>query len=439
VSHLRRTLGLSDLILFNLAAVIGIRWLAAAAHTGPGALSLWVLAAALFFVPSALAVAALSTRFPEEGGIYVWTKYSFGEWHGFLCGWCYWLSNLFYFPNLLLAGVGMVGQALGFGENQRGIVTASLAILWLVLIANLVGLKVGKWVNNIGGMATYAAGALIVAAGLAVWLRQGSASPFVPLLPRWDWEKVNFWSQIAFAFGGLELGAILGGEIRNPQRTVARAAWISGLAIAAFYIAGTAAMLVLLRPERISVLTGLIQASESAAARLGYASLGWLLTLLVLAGVAGQLGAWISGSARIPFVIGLDRHLPHTFAQLHPRWGTPHWSLLYQGAACTVFLVALQLGENLRTGYQLLVDMTVITYFIPFAYLFAASWKFGRRLSAACGLGVTLMAIAVSLVPPGGAASAWLVELKLCGGCALLIGSARLCFRRGKPAAVRSL
>src|SRR5262245_31314073 len=103
--HLRREMGLRDLVLFNIAAVIGIRWLGAAAQTGYGSITLWVLAAVLFFVPSAIAVSVLSARFPEEGGIYVWTKSEFGEWHGFLCGWCYWLSNLFYFPNLLLAGV----------------------------------------------------------------------------------------------------------------------------------------------------------------------------------------------------------------------------------------------------------------------------------------------------------------------------------------------
>src|ERR1700690_3620147 len=113
---LARELGLRDLVLFNIAAVIGIRWLAAAAHTGPVSITLWLLAAVFFFIPSALAVASLSAKFPQEGGIYVWTQQGFGDWHGFLCGWCYWLSNLFYFPNLLLAGVDMAGYALGFSE-----------------------------------------------------------------------------------------------------------------------------------------------------------------------------------------------------------------------------------------------------------------------------------------------------------------------------------
>lgn len=424
---LHRVLNLRDLVLFNIAAVVGIRWLAAAAQAGSGSIVLWLLAAVFFFIPSALAVAALSARFPEEGGIYVWTKQAYGEWHGFLCGWCYWLSNLFYFPNLLLAGVGMAGYSLGLSENKAYILGASLVILWIALLANVAGLSVGRWISNAGGLATYAAGALIIAVGAAAWFRFGSATP-LRVLPEWDWGRLNFWSQIAFAFGGLELGAVMGGEIRNPARTVPRAAWMAGLAIAAFYILGTLSLLVLLPPNRISIINGLVQAAQAAGAHAGPPWLSWLLIGLVLVGVAGQLGAWIGGSARLPFVIGLDNYLPPAFARLHPRYGTPHVAILWQGAVCTAMVLALQAGSSLRTAYQLLVDMTVITYFIPFLYLFGAAWRYGQRWSAGCGLVVTILAIFFSLLPPAGSGPAWLFELKLLSGCAFLIGTAKMVF-----------
>ncbi len=416
-------------MLFNIAAVTGIRWLAAAAHTGPGSITLWLLAALLFFLPSALSVAALSRRFPQEGGLYVWTRQGFGDWHGFLCGWCYWLSNLFYFPSLLLAGVGMAATALGIAENRVWIIAISLAILWIASVANIVGLGVGKWVGNIGGLATYFAGALLVALGLFVWVRHGSATP-MRIVPEWNLDKLNFWSQIAFAFGGLELGAILGGEIRNPEKTVARAALIAGLAIAGFYIAGTVSILVLLAPDRVSVVTGLVQAAAAAGERLG---IGWPVLVLAFAiclSITGQLGAWIAGSARLPFVIGIDHYLPPVFSRLHPRWRTPHFSILILSGACTVFVAVMQAGENLRIGYQLLVDMTVITYFVPFLYLFGAAWKYGQRTSAVAGLLVTVVAVVVSFVPPAEVSSVWMFELKLAGGFALLAGGARLCFRK---------
>lgn len=432
--NLRRELGLRDLVLFNLAAVIGIRWLVAAAQAGPGSITLWLAAAIFFFIPSALAVARLSSLFPDEGGIYVWTRQNFGEWHGFLCGWCYWLSNLFYFPNLLLAGVAMAGYSLGISQSKLAVVTAALLILWICLIANLFGLSVGKWVNNLGGLATYAAGAMMIGFGVAAWLRTGSATP-LSLAPEPGFGSLNFWSQIAFAFGGLELGAVMGGEIRDPGRTVPRAAWISGLAIAAFYILGTISLLVLMPPQRISILTGLVEAGTAAAVRLGIPWLAGLLAALVLAGVGGQLAAWLGASARIPLVLGMDSYLPRVFAEVHPRWKTPHWAILIQGVVCTVFLLALQAGEDLRIAYQLLVDMTVITYFIPFVYLFAASWKCGQPRSSLSGLAVTVLSILVSLVPPPDTASLWLFECKLVAGCALLVGAARIVFITAKPAA----
>lgn len=436
---LRRELGLRDLVLFNLAAVIGIRWLAAATRAGPASLVLWLLAAAFFFVPSALAVSRLGSRWPEQGGIYVWTRRSFGDWHGFLCGWCYWLSNLFYFPNLLLAGLGMAAYLGGergaaLSEDRVFLMTGALVLLWAGALTNLAGLHVGKWTENVGGLATYAAGMLVMACGLAVWLR-GAASPVEgSWWPRWDWGAVNFWSQIAFAFGGLELGATMGGEIRDAARTVPRAAWLSGIAIATFYLAGTCAMLALAPPGGISIITGLAQAGATASQALNAAWVGPLLAGLVTLGVAGQLGAWLAGSARIPFAIGLDRYLPEAFARLHPRWGTPHVAILSQAAACTVFLLAMQAGESPRAGYQLLVDMTVITYFIPFLYMFLAAARLGLRWSAASGLAVTALAIAVSLAPPEEAERPLLFTLKIASGCALVVAAARMVFTRGRRA-----
>src|ERR1022692_4541893 len=106
VPELKRSIGFRDLVLFNVSAVLSLRWIATAAKTGPHALTLWVLAMVMFFIPQSLTVVALTERFPEEGGIYDWTKRAFGPFHGFFCGWCYWVSNLSFFPALLIAGVG---------------------------------------------------------------------------------------------------------------------------------------------------------------------------------------------------------------------------------------------------------------------------------------------------------------------------------------------
>ena len=95
---LRKELGLRDLVLFNIAALISTRWIGIAAHVGPGTIVLWMLAAAFLLVPCAFVVANLSRKFPEEGGLYIWTREAFGEWHAFACGWFYYISNVFWIP-----------------------------------------------------------------------------------------------------------------------------------------------------------------------------------------------------------------------------------------------------------------------------------------------------------------------------------------------------
>jgi hypothetical protein len=159
-----------------------------------------------------------------------------------------------------------------------------------------------------------------------------------------------------------------------------------------------------------------------------------VLAFAIGLGVTGQLGAWIAGSARLPFVIGIDHYLPPIFSRLHPRWRTPHLSILILSGACTVFVIAMQAGENLRIGYQLLVDMTVVTYFVPFLYLFGAAWKNGQRFSSMAGLAVTTLGIVLSFVPPPGVSSVWVFEGKLAGGFGLIAVMGRLCFQRFRPA-----
>lgn len=435
---LRRELKLWHVVSFNLSALLGVRWLAAAAHAGPGSLALWLVAAIAFLLPCALVISSLSARFPEEGGLYIWTKRAFGDWHGFLCAWLYFLSNVSYFPTLLLSGVAMASYMLGqtgirYSEDARYAIPATLAAMWLTFILNLVGLRIGKWAGVLGAIAGYSIAALLVLFGLMVAFHGGSATRF-HLLPDLNFDSLNFWSQIAFAMVGLEVASILGGEIRDPGKVIPRAAWISGLGCAGFYMAGTAAMLALMKPEAISTLTGLAQAGQVAGARF---SAGWLspcFAVLITLSVIGQLTAFVAGNTRLPFALGLDHYLPPAFAKLHPRWHTPYFSIVTQGILSSALLLLLQLGETLRAGYQILVDLTVIATFLPFLYIFASGFKFGQRWAGAAGGVITALAIILSVVPPPGVASVWIFELKVVGGTILLAAAARPIFVRATAA-----
>src|SRR5579872_5044208 len=180
---LRREMGFWDVLLFNIAAVLGPRWIAAAAHNGPSSIVLWIIAAIFFFVPTALIIAELSTRFPSEGGLYVWSKEAFGDFHGFVAGWSYWVYSFFYFPGLLSAsaamGVYIGGQRMAhLNDSPKFLIIGSLVILFIAVAMNIVGLNVGKWLQNAGGVGTYVPLLILMVVGLIIWKHHGSATAF---------------------------------------------------------------------------------------------------------------------------------------------------------------------------------------------------------------------------------------------------------------------
>src|SRR6476659_9352790 len=180
--QLERALILRDLVLFNLVAVIGINWVATAAKAGPSSITLWVLAAVFFFVPQGFAVIQLSHSFPAEGGIYAWTRQEFGERHGFLCGWCYWINNVLFYPTLLIAAAVTSAYAIGQGQtgladNWTYVLAFTLIVLALAVVLNVIGVGTGKWLQNAGGISVFLPGILLILFGLRAFFSQPTANP----------------------------------------------------------------------------------------------------------------------------------------------------------------------------------------------------------------------------------------------------------------------
>jgi amino acid transporter len=444
-------MGFWDVLLFNIAAVLGPRWIAAAAHNGTSSLSLWALAAVFFFVPTALVITELSTRFPAEGGLYVWTREAFGDFHGFVAGWSYWVYSFFYFPGLLVASAAMGayvgGASHAYLANDRAfLLTGSLLLLAIAVALNIVGLNIGKWLQNAGGVGTYAPLLILVGIACAVYARQGSQAHITwrNTLPVWNFDTVNFWSQIAFAFTGLELVCAMSEEVRDPQRTFPRAILGSGVLIAVIYMVGTIAAMVLVSPAQVDPKSGVFQAITSGSTLLGLGFFGVLAAALVTVGNAGGVGTTVAGVARVPFAVGIDSYLPAFFGKIHPRWHTPYISILIQAGISAVVLILSQINETMSAAYQVLVDAAIILYFLPFLYMYAAAIKLAYRddrsknpaailvpggragvwIVGLLGFVICLLSMALSMIPPGETTNRLTFELKLIGGTgvAILIG-----------------
>jgi amino acid transporter len=447
---LPRVMGFWDVLLFNIVTVLGPRWIAAAAHNGTSSITLWFLAALLFFVPTAFVIAELSTRFPQEGGLYAWSKDAFGEFHGFVAGWTYWIYTLFYFPALLFASASMAAYIGGIGyaplaQNRSFLLAGSFVLFFVAVFMNIIGLRIGKWLQNAGAVGTFVPLMMLIVAAACVWYRHGSVTQFTwsNIQPHWNWDTVNFWPQIAFAFGGLELVSSMSEEVKNPRKTFPRAILGSGIVIAVIYIAGTIAVLSLMSSVNVDPKSGVFQALTIASATLKITALGIIAAILVTVGNAGGVGSTVAGISRVPFAVGVDRYLPRAFAKVHPKWETPYVSILVQAGISGAILLLSQISETTVSAYQILVDATNILYFIPFLYMYAAVIKLAYRpdratstaalipggktgvwLAGGMGFIVVLASIILSVVPPGETANKLLFEVKLIGGTGfgLLLG-----------------
>ena len=445
----KRVMGFRDLVLFYVVTGVSLRWIATAAAAGPSAIVIWIGAWLVFYTPLALSVIELSSRYPDEGGIYVWSKRAFGDFAGFITAWTYWGCNLPYFPAVLYFAAS---NALYIRHDAWGhlststvyYVVFSVLALTLATLLNLLGLNVGTWLHDLGALAMWIPVVIIIGMAGLMWHRYGTATHFTlgSMRPGLHWNDLIFWSVLIYAFAGCETASIMGGEIKHARHNIPWALFFSGITVTICYIVGTISVLVALPASRVGNLQGLMEAISAMAERIGFMAIIPFAAFLIALSNVGAAGAYLASVARLPFVAGIDRFLPPAFGALHPRWKTPWVGLLTQFGFGTLFIFLGQAGTSIKGAYDVLVSMGVITYFIPYLYLFAAMYKLqseaagpdvirvpgGKpvaRLVAVVGFLTTTLTIVLSLIPQPDEPNKLLAVVKIAGlsGLMVLIGA----------------
>lgn len=449
---LKRGIRFRDLVLFYVISGLSVRWAATAAAAGPSILVVWVAALTCFFVPLAASVMELSSRLPDEGGLYVWTREAFGDFAGFVAAWTYWMSNLPYFSGVLYFGAASTLFAFGtHGEALRTnpLYYLAFSIVWLgvITLLNIRGVDAGKWLNNVSALgAVVPMAALFTLAAVSYW-RFGPAIkyPLASFAPHWTLDNAVFWSSVFFAWGGVEAGSAMGGEIESPRRVIPWAILVGGSILMVAYIGGTGALLVALPPGSVGGPDGFVNGVRALSTHVGAA---WVLTPLALfvgLNSVGGAAAYLSSTSRLPFVAGIDHYLPAAFGWIHARYRTPWVAIGAYGLAAVLVALAGQANTTVRGAYDVLVSMGILSYFLPYLFLFAAMIKLQRRpagaavrripggkpvaiLLASVGLASTLLTIVLSAFPAGDDPDKPLAVAKVVGGTVVLVGAGVVVF-----------
>jgi amino acid transporter len=457
LARVRAAMGMRDLVLFCVVTGISVRWIGTAAAAGPSAITIWIGAFLIFYLPLLAAVLELSSRFNDgDGGIYHWSQRALGDWAGFMTGWTYWTCNLPYYPSILLFAAGAAAylisnDAVALAADPTYIVAFSVAAMWIATLVNVIGLNIGKWLHNLGAIGNWGPILIFLVLAPIAWSRYGSATTWTlsAFVPHANLRDMVFWTSLVFALTGSEASAFLRSEVKDFRRMFPRALILGGVFVMTGYIFGALAIMIILPAEQLSSLGGIMETVVAETQRIGWNALVPIMAALLVIANVGAVGAWLTASARLPFLAGVDRYLPERFGRIHPRWGTPHVAFIWQAVFATGFIVLAQSGSTVAGAYQILISMSLISYFMPYLFTFASVLRMQRvpagpdvirppggrvtaTVLASVGFTVTLASMLLACVPDAAEPNKPLAVLKVVGSMLLLVGIGQIVYMHGQ-------
>jgi amino acid transporter len=409
-TDLKRELGLPNLVFTQILFVMGLSWVGAAAKLGPAHTTFWLLAVALFYIPSAIVVVHLSRRMPLEGGLYQWAKIGFSERIGFLVAWNLWIYAMILMSEIGLGAATGIAYSIGMpwiADSKLFIALASVVVIAGISWLSTVGLGAGKWLHGAGGVTTVVVLVVVIVLPVLHWSRgeRPVTTPFALAIPAMTLLNLNILGKLGFgALGGFEYVAIFAGECRDPARTIGRSVIIAAPIIAILFILGTGSVLWFVPVDKIDLISPVSQVLAIGAKPLGIgARIASVVILLVLGMRIAQMSINFSATARLPMVAGWDHLLPKWFTKLHPKYKTPAHSIFFVGAMTLAFAMSGMIGVGSQEAMQLFNNSSGIFYAVTYLVLFAlpilGTASMAVKIASASGLLMTILYIALSIFP----------------------------------------
>jgi amino acid transporter len=417
-ASLKKELGVGDLVLTQILFIVGLTWIGVAGKLGPSHVVLWLLAIVLFYLPSAAVVIYLNKLMPLEGGLYQWAKLGFNEMIGFMLAWNLWLYVIMSLSEIGLQCTTYLSYAIGpsadwIRSSSWFVGLSAAVILAFMVAASIIGLSVGKWVHNIGGVFMLIVfGALLILPFIG--LATGHLHEYHPLrteMPAMSLFNLNILGKLGFgALGGFEYVAILAGETKSPARSVGRSVLIAAPIVALMFVLGTSTVVAYIPRDQVDLIGPMAQVLRVGFGPFGIATQLVTIAILMTLGMRiAQVSVSFTAVARLPMVAGWDRLLPPWFSELHSKYRTPVNSILLVGVvAFGIGLVSL-IGVGQAEAFQLIWNAGGMFYALTYIVMFAVP-IFGLRgvtprpplwlkVTSWSGLLMTVLYVALSIFP----------------------------------------
>ncbi len=442
---LKKTLGVFRLAMINVIAIDSLRSLPAGAQFGFSLVFFYILAALVFFIPTALVTAELATAWPNTGGVYIWTRTAFGRHWGLMTIWLQWIYNVIWYPTILSFIAATLAYLIdpNLAHDKTYVIIVVVVVWWLATWVNCLGLKISSSISIIGAIAGTLI-PMIVITGLGVaWFMLGkhsevtfSVRTFFP-----DLTSINnlaFLTTVVFGLVGLEMSAVHAGDVKNPERNYPRALLWSVLLILGTLILASLAIAVVIPANKLSVLSGLTDAYELFFRTYHLSVFIPVIIMLIVLGSFSMVSAWVIGPTR-GLMIALQENEIGARWQKVNKHGMPSRLLILQGLIVTILASLFIFMPTVSSAYWILSTMTAQLALLFYIFMFAAAiclrYKQSEKVRAfripggnagmwiVAGLGILscVATFAFGFFPPPGVqiGSVLRFELILIGGIAL--------------------
>lgn len=365
-------------ILFTICTIIALDSFVAPAIIGVSSITIWIIAAILFFIPYGLLSAEIGAAYPDDGGIYSWIKRAFGERLAILGGWYYWVNVAFWMPAVFVAFSYWFSYAFMPDANPWIMAGIAIAMCWLVVYIGVRGIELSVTVTSIAAIAKVAVLIIFGVLGVAYGIKHGFANDFSlkSFVPTFG-NTTQYITVIIYNLIGFELIGAIGSKIDKPEKTIPKMTILAGVVITLLYVFGTFGILAAVPVDEIDTVDGFFFTMQKICSVFGPAqdAVFYVIIVVSMLTLVSNMVSWSLGANEVLAAAELDKR-SKLLSIRSKKYDTPSGLYYIMGVISTLLIILnFSLSEDANEIFWTLLSFSMLIFLLPYMFMFPAAYK----------------------------------------------------------------
>lgn len=365
-------------ILFTICTIIALDSFVAPAIIGVSSITIWIIAAILFFIPYGLLSAEIGAAYPDDGGIYSWIKRAFGERLAILGGWYYWVNVAFWMPAVFVAFSYWFSYAFMPDANPWIMAGIAIAMCWLVVYIGVRGIELSVTVTSIAAIAKVAVLIIFGVLGVAYGIKHGFANDFSlkSFVPTFG-NTTQYITVIIYNLIGFELIGAIGSKIDKPEKTIPKMTILAGVVITLLYVFGTFGILAAVPVDEIDTVDGFFFTMQKICSVFGPVqdAVFYVIIVVSMLTLVSNMVSWSLGANEVLAAAELDKR-SKLLSIRSKKYDTPSGLYYIMGVISTLLIILnFSLSEDANEIFWTLLSFSMLIFLLPYMFMFPAAYK----------------------------------------------------------------